>query len=123
MPIDFVQAGIPRELNPTTALVIYRITQEALQNIGKHSKATHAQVKLTRQGDEICLRISDDGQGFEMDSERPQGLGLVGMHERVHMAHGRIDLRSASGKGTRIKVMIPIFDEPNEYRAHSVRSG
>src|SRR5688572_13977979 len=114
MPVDFVQAGVPRELNASTALVMYRITQEALHNIGKHSKATRAQVELTRQNDAICLLISDDGEGFDMHSvSHHQGLGLLGMRERVHLAHGQMDIQSHPGKGTRIKVKVPIIEEPD----------
>ncbi|HEX7862253.1 MAG TPA: PAS domain-containing protein [Verrucomicrobiae bacterium] len=113
MPIDFVQAGVPRELNANTSLVMYRITQEALHNIGKHSKANRARVELTRHGDVICLMISDDGQGFDMSTvSLHQGLGLVGMRERVYLAHGHMEIQSAPGKGTTIEVRIPLFEEP-----------
>jgi PAS domain S-box-containing protein len=120
MPIDFVQAGVPRDLNPDTALVIYRITQEALHNIGKHSKATHAQVELTRENEAICLFISDDGQGFDLNTvSHHQGLGLLGMRERVRLAHGHMDIQSAPGKGTTIEVSVPMIEKQSNLKDHS----
>jgi PAS domain S-box-containing protein len=112
IPIDFIQAGIPRELNRATALGIYRIVQEGLQNVGKHSQATHARVELTRENDMIRLLIRDNGRGFDTELvHRHAGLGLLGMRERVHLAQGRILIQSAPGKGTNIEVKVPFSEE------------
>jgi signal transduction histidine kinase len=111
LPVDFIQAGIPRELNRATSLTLYRIVQESLQNIGKHSEATVARVELTRQNDAVRLLIFDNGRGFDMESiSKRAGLGLLGMRERVHLAHGHMVVQSAPGKGTSIEVRVPILE-------------
>jgi signal transduction histidine kinase len=113
VPIDFVQAEVPRELNPETALAIYRILQEALQNVGRHSDATYARVELTRHNDVIRLLITDNGDGFDMEEKSHHGgMGLVGMRERVHSVHGHIVIQSSPGQGTSIEVRVPIGDKP-----------
>jgi PAS domain S-box-containing protein len=110
--IEFNHEQIPRELNRTAALCIYRIVQEGLQNMRKHSSATQAQVELKRELTQISLRISDNGHGFDMaKTSHHAGLGLVGMRERVRLVNGHITFQSEPGRGTRIEVKIPI--EPN----------
>jgi len=107
--VEFTHDGIPRDLNRAAALCIFRIIQESLQNIGKHSHSTHACVELKKEGDEIRLVISDNGVGFDMAMAiRHGGLGLVGMRERVRFAHGQVAFRSDPGRGTRVEVRIPV---------------
>ncbi|HEV8543118.1 MAG TPA: PAS domain S-box protein [Verrucomicrobiae bacterium] len=109
IPVEFTHDGIPRDLNRGAALCIFRIIQESLQNIGKHSHSTHACVELKKEGDEIRLVISDNGVGFDMAMAiRHGGLGLVGMRERVRFAHGQVAFRSDPGRGTRVEVRIPV---------------
>jgi PAS domain S-box-containing protein len=113
LPVDFIQAGIPRELKQPTALTLYRIVQESLQNIGKHSQATQARVELTRENDAVRLLITDNGRGFDMELVKQHaGLGLLGMRERVHSVHGHLLIQSSPGKGTSIEVRVPISEEP-----------
>jgi PAS domain S-box-containing protein len=112
IPIDFVQAEIPRELNKQTALAIYRIVQEALQNIGKHSAATHVRVELTRLKEAVRLSITDNGRGFDIESVKAHaGLGLLGIRERAHLARGKVTVQSEPGKGTQIEVIVRIDEE------------
>ena len=107
--IDLLHDAIPHDLNNTTALCIYRIIQESLQNIGKHSQATCARVELRKEGSEIRLVVSDNGCGFDLTTVADHaGLGLVGIRERVRLARGRISFQSAPGEGTRIEVIVPI---------------
>jgi PAS domain S-box-containing protein len=89
-------------------LCLYRVTQEALQNVVKHSKARHANVRIERHPDTVSLMIRDTGQGFEeAQSNAERGLGLVSMSERVRLAHGAIEIQSLPGEGTTINVSIP----------------
>ena len=109
MPVEFVHDDVPRDLPPNLALCLYRIVQEGLQNVVKHSHATRARVEVKREGDEIHLLISDNGQGFDTTRARSHaGLGLVGMRERIRLVRGDISFHSAPGQGTRIEVLVPI---------------
>ena len=89
---------------------IYRLVQEALRNIARHSKAKTVQIHLTEQkGDVLSLTIQDDGQGFV--PEREKGVGLLGMEERVVHLHGSFALKSQLGRGTLIQVELPLLDK------------
>lgn len=115
MPIEFVYDEVPRDLSRATALCIYRVVQEALQNMGKHSNAKRARVEIKRDSDQIQLVVSDDGRGFDMaKAVHHAGLGLVGMRERARLAHGRISFHSVPGQGMRIEMRVPIAVEEVE---------
>jgi signal transduction histidine kinase len=86
---------------------MYRIVQEALTNAAKHGGAKRAVVEVYDDGEEVCLSIRDDGSGFDT-SEHSDGFGLVGMHERVHLLEGTLNLSSAPGSGTTIAARFPI---------------
>jgi signal transduction histidine kinase len=88
------------------ALCLYRIVQEALQNIIKHSGSRHASVELSSVANTINLRITDDGIGFDTSSVE-DGLGLVSMRERLYLVGGKIVIDSRPSGGTRIEVCIP----------------
>jgi signal transduction histidine kinase len=118
IPISFVQAGMPAELDRATALSIYRVLQEALHNIGKHSQATDVRVEMTRQNALARLLVADNGRGFDMQSvDQHAGLGLLAMRERVRLAHGYIIVQSAPGKGTRIEIRIPMMEDTSFLKA------
>jgi two-component system, chemotaxis family, CheB/CheR fusion protein len=89
---------------------LYRIAQEALNNILKHAKAQNVSVLLERQGDLITLIIEDDGIGFDPKAKknRTKGMGLVGMSERAKICGGSLEIESVSGKGTTIYARIPV---------------
>lgn len=101
---------VPAPVSPETALSIFRIAQEALNNIGKHSRATKATVLLARDGDHVVLSVSDNGTGFTAAS-RPlagRGIGLGNMRERAGAVGGSFQLDSKPGKGTTLIVRAPI---------------
>ncbi len=109
MAIDFAECGVPLRLPDDVALCLYRITQEALHNVVKHSGATAAKVSLAREGSELRLSITDDGRGFDPQSERANSsLGVVSMGERARFARGRISIDSSPGAGTSVEVRIPL---------------
>jgi signal transduction histidine kinase len=109
VPIDFAARQVPNRIPADTALCLYRIVQEALRNVIKHSSAHQASVELQQSADALCLRIVDDGNGFD-----PQkipgggGLGLVSMRERLYQVHGHIAIDSRPPGGTRIDVRVPL---------------
>jgi signal transduction histidine kinase len=92
---------------PEIETAMYRIVQEALTNAAKHGKAKRAVVEVSDNGDEVFLSVRDDGSGFDT-SEHSDGFGLVGMHERVHLLDGTLDVTSAPESGTTIAARFPI---------------
>ena len=89
-------------------IAVYRVTQEALNNIAKHAKARHVRVSLTGADDTIALQITDDGRGFDRASVRPDRLGLNIMHERAISIGAAITIESEAGRGTTIGVVWPL---------------
>lgn len=108
LPID-VQAPEPRvELDPSTEEHLYRFGQEALHNIVKHAEASNAVVRLeARDGEGIILEIEDDGIGFEPESVPVGHLGLRMMTDRVAQIGGALNIQSARGMGTVVRVAAP----------------
>jgi PAS domain S-box-containing protein len=101
------------EVSPILKTVIYRLTQEALNNIAKHSKADLVHLSLRKKGDRIELVIKDNGTGFDLaetlSSERSKrGLGLNSMRERAELSGGTFEIETTTGKGTVIKASWPI---------------
>ncbi len=88
---------------------IFRMVQEALTNISRHASAGRVRVSLRREGGLIRLEVSDDGGGFDPGSA-PQrgGMGLVFMRERAEMMGGTFQVDSAEGRGTVIRVEVPL---------------
>ena len=101
-------AGV-EALDHSQRTVLYRVAQEALNNVAKHALALHVQLHLQQVGaDRLRLTISDDGVGLaEADLRKPQSFGLLGMRERVRAAHGSLQVVGAPGGGTRLTVEIP----------------
>lgn len=95
---------------------LYRVAQEALANVEKHSQARRVSVLLEREESLVRLTVEDDGRGFAVDAvhdspESPPRLGLLGMHERVMLAGGTLLIESSPGAGTTILVRIPLPTE------------
>ena len=107
-----VRIGAIPSLAPETQLGLFRIVQEALNNVHRHSGASEASITVECQGDEIKVTISDNGKGFELPQQLSdfagQGkLGLTGMAERVRLIGGELEVSSQIGKGTKIIVKAP----------------
>jgi signal transduction histidine kinase len=112
-PIE--EAEIPDSLK----IVIYRICQEALNNISKHSEATEVELSLARKTNMIVLSIRDNGRGFDLSGVMSEqkvrtGLGLESMKERVELSGGSFTVISNKSKGTTIKAVWPLAKEPSE---------
>ncbi len=86
---------------------LYRITQESLANVARHSRASHVTLNLVYDAENVTLTILDDGIGFDM-AQKPKGIGLRSIRERAESIGGEINISSLSGNGTRIEVRIPI---------------
>lgn len=95
-------------LSDAKAIGLFRVLQEALTNVMRHARAHTVEVCLAVEGDQLCLTVSDDGQGFAPDAVRAQSFGLVGMRERVLMLGGSLAIDSAPGEGTTLSVRVTL---------------
>ncbi len=100
---------LPEKIAPDLALALFRVTQEALNNTAKHSRATRLSVSLSVKGGVLLLNISDNGRGVSPGGSRPsgRGLGLHSMRERAEAVGGSFELTSSPKTGTRITVRVP----------------
>jgi PAS domain S-box-containing protein len=107
---DFSSSRVSKSVPGNIALCIYRVTQESLQNIAKHSGTQKVRVDLAFRRGEIHLTIEDFGHGFDhQDQQRKKrGLGLISMEERVRFVGGTLIINSKPGKGTRVLARIPL---------------
>jgi signal transduction histidine kinase len=97
------------ELPAPVEQALYRIAQEALNNTLKHARARRVSVTLRHMGARVVLELSDDGAGFDPAAASQAGrLGLRGIAERVAQLDGRVQIDSAPGKGTRLRVELPL---------------
>jgi PAS domain S-box-containing protein len=107
--IDFVHREMPEDISPDVALCFFRILQEALNNIVKHSGASQAHVEFVGTASRIRMRIVDAGVGFDPNSRGVrEGLGLVSMRERLRLVGGTIGVRSRPMEGTEIVAEVPL---------------
>ena len=106
--VNFAHENVPPALPPDLTLCLFRVTQEALQNVVKYSGAHVVTVRLEGGPEGLALTIADDGAGFEVDKAMGKGLGLLSMRERVEAIGGTLDIRSHTGAGTRLEVVVPL---------------
>lgn len=109
LQVQFLHSDVPAQIPKDVTLCLFRITQEALRNVVKHSGATGAEVQLSGSASEIDLRISDAGRGFEAESVKGvAGLGLISMRERMRLVGGNFFIESERSHGTRIRASVPL---------------
>jgi PAS domain S-box-containing protein len=109
LTVDFEASGFDEKLPRQISLTLYRVAQEALTNIVRHAGASHAVVQLTKGYPRVIMKIEDNGRGFAFGKEPPrQGLGIVGMRERIERLGGDFRILTNPGKGTRIRVTLPL---------------
>ena len=118
--VEFFSVGLDQmKLDFDTEIALYRLIQEAMNNIGKHSHASHVTVTLSASFPRIILRIEDNGRGFEMDKDldqatREQHMGLQIMRERVALLDGTMKIESRLNQGTKIWVEVPYREKSIE---------
>jgi signal transduction histidine kinase len=106
-------SGLNKRLPPSIETALYRIFQEALNNVVRHSGADQVSITLAQQDGVFEGEIADNGRGFNhnditLEASNPHGLGLLGMQERAAQCGGSIEIISRVGEGTRIRVRIPL---------------
>jgi two-component system, NarL family, sensor histidine kinase LiaS len=103
-----------REIPLEVELAIFRVAQEALANVAKHSGAGSVEVDLIYAPGSMTLRVADDGRGFDPAKNPGEGFGLQSMHERLEKLGGRVEVESAPGKGTRVTCVCPLEDSSKD---------
>jgi signal transduction histidine kinase len=111
--VAFTSAEIPRSIHRETALCVFRIVQEGLRNLRKHSGADKAKVNLRMIGNKLEVIVQDEGCGFNVRGLRDnEGLGFRSMEERARSLGGKFEVRSESGKGTTLRISLPLNLDP-----------
>jgi signal transduction histidine kinase len=106
--VEFQHGALPAPLPSDVALCLFRVTEESLTNIAKHSRAKSARVHVKGASDGIHLTVEDSGTGFDLDGlEGRAGLGFVSMRERLRVLRGTVRVHSAPTHGTKIDVWVP----------------
>jgi len=107
--IDFCADNVPRRIHQDVTLCLFRIIQEGLQNLKKHSGVAKAQVKLWTAGNRILMSVCDNGRGFDpKEITNKAGLGIRSMEERVRLLGGQFEIHSTPTRGTRIEACVPL---------------
>ena len=120
--IEFTQLGVSSEIPKDVALCLFRIAQEALGNVVKHSHVKQAQAELCGADNEIRLRVVDAGAGFD-PRLTDAGIGLVSMRERLRLVGGTLSVRSAPSKGTEILAQVPLSAQMSETQRRTRAAG
>jgi signal transduction histidine kinase len=106
-PLISMDGAVPKDQQ----INVYRVVQELLNNIVKHSGATHATIDIADRGPDLVVTITDNGKGFDAKAARAatigSGFGLVGVAERVGMLGGRHSVASTPGQGTTVTIVLP----------------
>jgi signal transduction histidine kinase len=104
--VRFTAADVP-SLGAARDASVYRLLQEALHNALRHADADEVRVSIFRTGERLGFEVSDDGRGFD-PSTPASGLGLASMHERATAAGGTLTITSAPGRGTKVRLDLPV---------------
>ena len=105
--IDYESSGGGPVLEQTVAIHMYRVLQEALNNVARHSKSARAAVRLRYSAECVVLEVEDGGVGFD-SATRTRGMGLVSMRERAGLVHGRLELLHPDGGGLLVRLTVPL---------------
>jgi signal transduction histidine kinase len=108
--VNVTAEDVPDVLPDEVRTCVYRLVQEALNNVTRHSGAKTAVITVRHDAGSLFLSVTDDGSGF--DPTRTRGLGMLGMEERVRQLGGRFEVQSAPGKGTTLRVALPMGPVP-----------
>ena len=120
--VRLIARALPGAIRPGVALCVYRVVEEALGNVAKHSGAKRVVVSISGRGDALHAAIRDDGHGFDLDQVKGKGLGLISMEERVRHLGGTFSIAPKPGEGTRIEIRIPLETIPPAVAAESTTS-
>ncbi len=111
--VQIEAVGNERRLPPELETTLFRVVQEAISNVGHHARAENVIVTLDFSQSSVVIEVEDDGEGFDLASvsksyEKGRGLGLMGMRERVALFSGTLEIETAPGAGTQLRIEVPI---------------
>jgi signal transduction histidine kinase/HAMP domain-containing protein len=111
--IHFEERGETHRLAPEYETAIFRVMQEAVTNISRHSAARNVSIKYAMDLENVCVCVEDDGIGFDLvelglTPDNPRGLGLLGMQERLELLGGELEVQSTPGRGTQLNIRLPL---------------
>jgi signal transduction histidine kinase len=123
LPIELDLAHDGQTLPEDVRIALFRIYQEALNNVIRHAQANKVSVRFWMNDEEAALEVEDNGKGFNLPEHwielaRNEHLGLVGSMERARNAGGRLDVDSSAGKGTLIRAILPVHKESDKDLVH-----
>ena len=107
VPCAYVEENLEESLPDAVNTCVYRVTQEALRNCEKHSRAQHVSVRVKQFAGGLSVEIEDDGVGFQNERRSPASLGVLGMRERAAALGGDLDMQSSDGQGTLVRLWLP----------------
>jgi signal transduction histidine kinase len=115
----FHEQGNHTRLDPSVEITVYRVVQEALNNIRKHAEATKVDLYLNYSEDNVIVKIKDNGIGFDLtdtinNAISVGSLGLLGMKQRVDMLGGIFNIQTRHGKGTTVTITLPLQPQMEE---------
>jgi signal transduction histidine kinase/PAS domain-containing protein len=111
--IRFEERGKTHRLAPEVETAIFRVMQEAVSNISRHSAARNVSITYAMDPENVCVCVEDDGIGFDpyelgLSPDNPRGLGLLGMQERLELLGGELEIQSTPGSGTQLNIRVPL---------------
>jgi two-component sensor histidine kinase len=115
--VDVQIRTVPTLLGKDVSLALFRVAQEALHNSTKHSKARNMRMELFVDADDVVLRISDDGVGFDVLAVEDKSLGVLSMEERLRLIGGNLVISSRPGLGTQVEARVPLGAIPMQHKA------
>lgn len=113
LSVEFIVLGEEFSINPTIEAGIFRIVQEALNNVAKHARANNVKLAISFSPALLIISVCDNGTGFDPEEvkeyyKKGEHFGLISMRERAELLNGKFEIKSAPGKGTRLKFTIPV---------------
>jgi len=111
IPVQFTSEDLPASMPVEVSLCLYRVTQESLRNVRKHTRSADVRVRLKGVAGGVSLRVEDTGDGFDVNEARKRGgLGLISIEERVRAVNGKCSIHSQPGSGTVVEVFVPLSE-------------
>ena len=109
LKVDLYSEGLNERIDTNTETVLYRVVQECVNNVIKHSGANHLDISLIKDNDGISITIEDNGKGFDTSRKDQQGIGLQNIETRITYLKGTVEFNSTPGQGTLIAIHVPVL--------------
>jgi PAS domain S-box-containing protein len=120
---EFHFGQVPSTLGSDISLTLFRVAQESLHNVAKHSRAKKVRVELIGSGEKVMLRVSDNGVGFDQGLTNQQtGLGLISMTERIRLVNGTLSFRPSPSQGAQVEATVPFPSKPAALKHPSLQA-